>query len=51
LWDRLFGSYRDQPRDGQNTMQIGLHEFRERPDQSLRALLVNPFRSVDGKRP
>lgn len=51
LWDRLFGSYRDQPRDGQNTMQIGLHEFRERPDQSLRALLVNPFRSDDGKRP
>lgn len=44
LWDRLFGSYRDKPRDGQTTMQIGLHEFRENRDQSLWALLVNPFR-------
>lgn len=45
LWDRLFGSYRDQPRDGQTTMQIGLHEFRGRRDQTLWALIVNPFRS------
>lgn len=44
LWDRLFGSYRSDPRDGQTTMQIGLHEFRESRDQSLWALLVNPFR-------
>ncbi len=45
LWDRIFGSYRDQTRDEQTTMQIGLHEFRDRRDQSLWALLVNPFRS------
>jgi sterol desaturase/sphingolipid hydroxylase (fatty acid hydroxylase superfamily) len=45
LWDRVFGSYRDQPRDGQTTMQIGLHEFRDRRDQTLLALIVNPFRS------
>jgi sterol desaturase/sphingolipid hydroxylase (fatty acid hydroxylase superfamily) len=51
LWDRIFGSYRDQPRDEQTTMQIGLHEFRDRRDQSLWALLVNPFRSVGGRRP
>jgi sterol desaturase/sphingolipid hydroxylase (fatty acid hydroxylase superfamily) len=44
LWDRIFGSYRDQPRDGQTTMQIGLKQFREHQDQSLWALLVNPFR-------
>jgi len=43
VWDRLFGSYRHEPRDGQTTMQIGLHEFRESSDQSLWALLVNPF--------
>jgi sterol desaturase/sphingolipid hydroxylase (fatty acid hydroxylase superfamily) len=45
LWDRLFGSYRDEPRDGQTTMQIGLHEFRGRRDQTLWALIVNPFRT------
>jgi sterol desaturase/sphingolipid hydroxylase (fatty acid hydroxylase superfamily) len=50
LWDRIFGSYRDQPRDEQTTMQIGLHEFRDRRDQSLWALLVNPFRSAGGRR-
>lgn len=44
VWDRLFGSYRDEPRDGQTTMQIGLHEFREPRDQTLWALVVNPFR-------
>ncbi|MCB1844207.1 MAG: sterol desaturase family protein [Halioglobus sp.] len=45
IWDRIFGSYRDEPRDGQTTMQIGLHEFRGRDDQTLWALLINPFRS------
>ncbi len=44
FWDRVFGSYRDQARDGQTMMQIGLHEFREANDQSLWALLINPFR-------
>lgn len=45
IWDRIFGSYRAIPRDGQTTMQIGLHEFREQRDQTLLALLVNPLRS------
>jgi hypothetical protein len=31
-------------------MQIGLHEFRDSRDQSLWALLVNPFRSAGGRR-
>lgn len=44
VWDRLFGSYRDQPRDGQTTMQIGLHDFRERRNQTLWALIANPVR-------
>jgi sterol desaturase/sphingolipid hydroxylase (fatty acid hydroxylase superfamily) len=46
LWDRLFGSYREDPRDGQTTMQIGLHEFRDQRDQTLWALMINPFRSM-----
>jgi sterol desaturase/sphingolipid hydroxylase (fatty acid hydroxylase superfamily) len=29
LWDRLFGTYRDQPRDGHVQMTIGLQEFRD----------------------
>lgn len=45
IWDRIFGSYCDEPRDGQTTMQIGLHEFRDQREQSLWALLANPFRS------
>lgn len=44
LWDRLFGSYRDQPRDGHTGMVIGLGEFRSAADQGLLALLANPFR-------
>lgn len=44
VWDRIFTSYRDQPRDGHREMTIGLKEFRERDEQTLGALLVNPFR-------
>ncbi|MEX0707178.1 MAG: sterol desaturase family protein [Woeseia sp.] len=44
LWDRLFRSYRDQPRDGHTGMTIGLHEFREPRQQTFPALLLNPFR-------
>jgi sterol desaturase/sphingolipid hydroxylase (fatty acid hydroxylase superfamily) len=44
LWDRVFGSYVDAPRDGHAGMAIGLHEFRAPGDQTLPALLLNPFR-------
>jgi len=44
FWDRIFGSYRDYPRDDQTTMTIGLHEFRDDRDQTLWSLLLNPFR-------
>lgn len=44
IWDRLFGSYVAMPIDGQREMDIGLHEFREPRDQTLWALLLNPFR-------
>lgn len=46
LWDRVFGTYRGQPRDGHAAMAIGLHEFRTPPEQTLPALLLNPFRDV-----
>jgi sterol desaturase/sphingolipid hydroxylase (fatty acid hydroxylase superfamily) len=43
LWDRLFGTYRDQPRGGHLGMTIGLKAFRSRREQSLRRLLIQPF--------
>lgn len=45
LWDRCFGSYRAEPRDGHAEMQIGLAEFRQPGEQSLLRLLRNPFRA------
>ena len=51
LWDRLFGSYRADPRDGHTRMTIGLPQFRASRDQSLWALLVNPFRTPDAADP
>ncbi len=43
-WDRLFGTYCAQPRDGHSTMQIGIERFREPERQRLRALLEQPLR-------
>ncbi len=44
-WDRLFGTYRDQPRDGHQEMRIGIHGF-EDPHQvdRLPGMLLLPFR-------
>ena len=48
-WDRLFGSYRPQPRDGHLGMTIGLREWRNQADLGLWALLQIPFlRKVPG---
>ncbi|MEM9209454.1 MAG: sterol desaturase family protein, partial [Pseudomonadota bacterium] len=47
VWDRVFGSYRQAPRDGHSAMQIGLTRFRRAEDQSLGALLANPFRAAE----
>lgn len=46
-WDRLFGTYRQQPRQHERDMPIGLDEYAEAEDQRLSALLINPFRSKD----
>ncbi len=42
-WDRLFGTYRDQPRDGHTDMIIGLAYFRDRRATTLSGLLAQPF--------
>lgn len=42
-WDRLFGSYRAQPRAGHEGMTIGIRGFRDHRRLSLPWLLVIPF--------
>jgi len=44
-WDRVFGTYRDQPRRGHEAMDIGIHGFREpREVARLPGMLLIPFR-------
>ena len=44
-WDRLFGTYRDQPRAGHEAMKIGIHKFHEAKDVSwISGMLTLPFR-------
>ncbi|MEO8000925.1 MAG: sterol desaturase family protein [Arenimonas sp.] len=46
VWDRIFGSYRAQPRDGHIAMVIGLPDFRSAAEQNLGTLLLQPFQNV-----
>jgi sterol desaturase/sphingolipid hydroxylase (fatty acid hydroxylase superfamily) len=43
-WDRLFGTYRDQPEAGHMAMTIGIDQFRESAEQRLDRMLTQPFR-------
>ncbi|HEY9531335.1 MAG TPA: sterol desaturase family protein [Burkholderiales bacterium] len=44
LWDRLFGTYRAQPRAGHDWMSIGIPDFREAADcASVIGMLAMPF--------
>jgi len=44
-WDRLFGTYRDQPRAGHQGMTIGIHKYREpRQVAWLPGMLLLPFK-------
>ena len=42
-WDRLFGTYTDQPRDGHEGMTIGIAQFRDRRALRLDRMLIQPF--------
>ncbi|WP_187967950.1 sterol desaturase family protein [Aquibium microcysteis] len=44
FWDRIFGTYNDQPQLGHDGMEIGLREFRDGSTADLRWALVLPFR-------
>jgi len=42
-WDRLFGTYTAQPRDGHADMTIGIEQFRDGRDLRLDRMLIQPF--------
>jgi sterol desaturase/sphingolipid hydroxylase (fatty acid hydroxylase superfamily) len=42
-WDRLLGTYKDQPEEGHDGMTIGLSHFRDPRSLTLPRLLVLPF--------
>lgn len=46
VWDRLFGTYRSQPKAGHEGMTIGIERFRKGQDLRLDQLLVQPFRGA-----
>ena len=50
-WDRLFGTYRDQPAAGHERMTIGIETFRDPAEQRLDRMLTQPFRTADGGYP
>lgn len=50
-WDRLFGTYRDQPEAGHDGMTVGITQFRDRRELWLDRLLTQPLRGDDGDYP
>jgi sterol desaturase/sphingolipid hydroxylase (fatty acid hydroxylase superfamily) len=50
-WDRLFGTYRAQPRLGHDAMAVGVDAFRSAEDVRLDQLLLQPFRDTPGQYP
>ncbi len=50
-WDRLMGTYRDQPRKGHEGMTIGIEQFRNSRDQWLDRMLIQPVLGRIGNYP
>ena len=50
-WDRLLGTYRDQPAAGHEGMTIGIEEFRAARELWLDRMLSQPFRGSAGSYP
>jgi sterol desaturase/sphingolipid hydroxylase (fatty acid hydroxylase superfamily) len=50
-WDRLLGTYKDQPAKGHTDMVIGLSQFRNPQKLSLLRLLILPFTGYPGRVP
>ena len=43
-WDRVFGTYRSQPRDGHRGMTLGIESFRDEKELTFWRVLTQPFR-------
>jgi len=50
-WDRLLGTYKDQPENGHLKMTLGLSKFRDEKKLTLPKLLVLPFKGDTGVDP
>ena len=50
-WDRLLGTYRDQPAAGHDGMTIGIEQFRAARELWLDRMLLQPFRGPAGAYP
>ena len=48
-WDRIFGTYRDQPKHGHEGMTIGIEQFRDKKYERLDWLLIQPFLGKTGE--
>jgi len=46
IWDRAFGSYRHQPAEGAEQMRLGLLEFADQRELTLKHLLLQPLKNV-----
>ncbi len=47
VWDRMFGSYTDQPREGHGKMEIGLPQYRDGSPRFMGWSLLFPFKGKD----
>lgn len=50
-WDRLFGTYRDQPALGHEAMSVGVDAFRHVEELRIDRLLAQPLRDTPGGYP
>jgi sterol desaturase/sphingolipid hydroxylase (fatty acid hydroxylase superfamily) len=50
-WDRLLGTYRDQPAAGHELMIIGIEQFRDARELWLDRMLLQPFSGPAGRYP
>ena len=46
IWDRIFGTYKEQPDDGHTEMTIGLPEYQANRKQSALWMILLPFRRL-----
>ena len=46
VWDRLFGTYREHPKQSQEKMEIGLEYFRDPEEVWVHRMLMQPFQPL-----